>query len=289
MTYPVRQFRRFAWPEPGASFETPADHGLTPVPFRVVAADGLGIRCWRFTPRDPWGTVVVCHARGADKSRTLRLARLLYERDLEVVSFDFRGCGESDRPVRQWRGTLWDPLRDLDAVAAEAAKDTDRLALLGCSFGGNMVIAHGGTAPRRYAAVILDSTPVVRWVDMLDRQFALERRDARHPAVRAGVDRALSLVLAWWTRSNALYRHALRSVASEHMTPLMHIVGARESMFDVDESCRTLTEHCAGPLEVWRVPRGRHLTNHVVDPTGYADRVTSFLTTAFGRARKEST
>ncbi len=289
MSYPVRQFRRFAWPTPAASFEVPADYGLTPAAFRTVSVDGLAIRGWRFTPPDPWGTVVVCHARGADKSRTLRHAALLYERGLSVLTFDFRGCGESDAPRRRWRGALWDPLRDLDAVAGLAAQDTDRLALLGCSFGGNMVIAHGGTATRRYDAVILDSTPVVRWTDMLDSLFAVERRGARFATVRAGTDRVVSRALAWWTRSDALYRYARRSVANMPTTPLLHIVGQRESMFDVDESCRTLAEHCAGPLEVWRVPRARHLTNHVVDPGGYADRVTGFLARAFGRVQPERT
>jgi alpha-beta hydrolase superfamily lysophospholipase len=287
--YPVRLFRRFAWPDPAPSFEDPADYGLRPQPFETTASDGLRIRGWWFAPPDPWGVVVVCHARGASKSRTLGHVRLLRERGLAVAAFDFRACGDSDAPARKRWGSLWDPLRDLEAVVGHVEERTagdprlrGRMALLGCSFGGNMAIAHAGTTGRRYPAVVLDSTPLVRWVDMLDTLLARERRTARFAGPRAVTDRLVARAVAAWTRAGPLYRHAERSVRNLHGTSVLHIVGERDSLFDVEESCRFLRTRCAGRTEVWRVPRGRHLTNHVVDPARYADRVARFLAEAFG-------
>jgi pimeloyl-ACP methyl ester carboxylesterase len=293
--YPVRQFRRFAYPEPGADFEDPADYGLEPESFEVVAADGVRCRGWLFTPDEPWGVVIVCHARSASKSRTLRQARLLHERGLAVATFDFRGCGDSDAPPRRARGSLWAPLRDLDAVTryvcgrfAADPRTSGRVALLGCSFGGNMVIAHAGHADRTYPAVVFDSTPLVHWADMLGVLLARERRDARFPRARAGADRLIIRSVVAWTRAEALYRYARRSAGRLTGTKALLVIGARDTLFDIDESHRFLSTYYAGDTETWRVPRGRHLTNHVVDPEAYAERIATFLASAFGEAERRS-
>jgi pimeloyl-ACP methyl ester carboxylesterase len=288
--YPVRLFRRFAWPGPRPAIDTPEAHGLTPEPFEVVAADGVHIHGWVFRPARPWGVVIVCHARNASKSRTLGHARLLFDQGLAVVTFDFRGCGDSDQPRRRIWGSLWDPLRDLEAVARHVESRFDTrggtpMALLGCSFGGNMAIAHAGTTGRRYPAVVLDSTPLVRWVDMLDGLLRQERSAARFARIRGAVDWLVVRCVVAWTRAGPLYRHAKRSVRNLRGTTVLHIVGDRDTLFDVDESCQFLRSDCTGEVTIWRVPRGRHLTNHVVDPGGYARRVTDCLGAAFGGTR----
>ncbi|GIF41447.1 alpha/beta hydrolase [Actinoplanes xinjiangensis] len=284
--YPVDVFRRFVWPARGADFATPEDHGLVPEPFTVTTSDGLRIRGWVFLPPGAWGMVVVCHARNASKSRTLSHARLLVDQGLAVVTFDFRGCGESAAPRRWWRDGLWGPLKDLDAVVRHVNTAhpgfAGRVALLGCSFGGNMAIAHAGTAGRHYPAVVLDSVPLVRWVGMLDTLLRRERRGARFRRTRAVADLLVARAASLWTRAGPLYRHARRSVRALSGTRVLQIVGARDSLFDVEDSCRFLREDCAGAVTVWRVPAGRHLTNHLADPDGYAIRVVSCLRDAFG-------
>jgi pimeloyl-ACP methyl ester carboxylesterase len=293
--YPVQLFRRFAWPPPRPSFENPADYGLAAEPFDVGTDDGLRIRGWLFVPDDAWGMVIVCHARGASKSRTLGHVRLLYEQGLGVATFDFRACGESDAPRRRPWGSLWDPLRDLEAVADHVESYADgrpglrgRVAMLGCSFGGNMVLAYTGRTARRYPAVVFDSTPLVHWADMLDDLLRRERRGVRWSRVRALTDRLVARAVVAWTRAEPLYRHAQRAARNLAGTRVLHIVGERDTIFDVDESCRFLHANCPGEAEIWRVPRGRHLTNHLVDPGGYADRVTACLSAAFGPAASEA-
>lgn len=286
--YVAAQLRRFAWPQPGADYDRPEDHGLCPEPFHVWTVDGLRISGWLFTPPRPWGVVIVCHARGASKSRTLQQAALLYGLGLVVVCFDFRGCGQSDAPRRRGWGGLWDPLRDLEAVASYVelrySDDMllrDRVALLGCSFGGNMAIAHAGSTTHRYRALILDSTPLVHWEGMLDTLLAKERRTSRWPRLRAAADRMIIRVVVTMTRAEALYRHAQASARNLRRTPVLLIIGERDSLFDIEQSYRFIAANYAGEATVWRVARGRHLTNHVTDPNEYASRVTELLAAAF--------
>ncbi|MEU2022455.1 alpha/beta fold hydrolase [Streptomyces sp. NPDC016469] len=286
--YPVRLFRRFHRPVSAPDFERPEDYGLTAEPFGVVTRDGVTIRGWTFTPESPWGVVILCHARSASKSRVLRQAELLHRRGLTVVTFDFRGCGESDTARRIGGNRLQSPLRDLEAVSARVAElhGADpvlggRVALMGCSFGGNMVIAHAGTAGVHYPALVLDSTPLVRWADMLRELLRSERRGSPSPRLRAVADRAVVRAVVLSTRADVLYRLARRSAGNLARTPLLLIVGERDTLFDVEEGCRFLDRYYAGPREVWRVGRGRHLTNHVVDSDVYGERIVSFLRATF--------
>jgi pimeloyl-ACP methyl ester carboxylesterase len=292
--YVVAQYRRFARPRPGADYDQPEDHGLCAEPFSVRTEDRLRISGWVFTPPRPWGVVIVCHARGASKSRTLQHAALLHGRGLVTVCFDFRGCGRSDDSRRPGWGGLWAPLRDLSAVArfveSRYAGDPllrDRVVLLGCSFGGNMALAHAGHTTHRYRALILDSTPLVRWGGMLETLLARERQGSGWPRLRAAADRLLIRGLVTTTRADALYRHAQTSARTLRHVPVLHIVGERDTMFDIDESCRFLETNYAGEAAVWRVRRGRHLTNHVISPDEYADRVTELLITAFDEPKDQ--
>ncbi|MFI2369836.1 alpha/beta hydrolase [Streptomyces sp. NPDC018833] len=286
--YPFRLYRRFRTPARAPEFERPEDHRLTPRPFQVETADRVTIRGWAFEPDAPWGVVILCHARSAGKSRVLRQAALLHTRGLTVVTFDFRGCGESDPPPRASGISLRAPLHDLEAVARHVLREhgddevlRHRIALMGCSFGGNMAIAHAGTAGRHYPAVILDSTPLVRWQDMLRTLLRDERRGSRAPRLRAALDHAVIHAVVLRTRAEALYRQAQRSARNLGRTDLLLIVGERDTFFDIEEGCRFLDRHYAGHREVWRVRRGRHLTNHLVDPEGYGDRIVTFLRSAF--------
>lgn len=291
LAYPLRLYRRFSTPVAAADFERPADHGLRPESFEVETSDRVVVRGWAFTPAAPWGVVILTHARSASKSRVLRQARLLYGHGLAVVTFDFRGCGESGATRRPGGNSLRAPLRDLEAVAryvrrryADDPLLASRTALMGCSFGGNMAIAHAGTAGRHYPAVILDSTPLVRWQDMLRELLRTERRASRSPRLHAAADRAVIRAVVLRTGAGALYRQAVRSARGLHRTKLMYIVGERDTFFDVDEGCRFLDLYYAGPREVWRVRRGRHLTNHLVDEGAYGERIVAFLRSAFPEA-----
>ncbi len=281
--------RRFAWPDQAPSLERPEAHGLAPEAFSVRASDGVEIRGWVVAPAAPEGVVILCHGRGANKTRLLFHLAMLQRAGLGAVAFDFRGCGTSDAPQRRWFGSLWDPLFDLEAVARHverrfcAASRAGRVALLGLSFGGNMAIAHAGTTGRRYAALVLDSTPLLRWGGMLASLLERERKGARDAWLRAACDALAVAMIVKLTRADGLYRHARRSARKLAETPLLLVLGERDSFFDVEESCRFVARHYAGPVQIWRVPRGRHLTNHIAAGEAYERQVVSFLRAAMHR------
>jgi pimeloyl-ACP methyl ester carboxylesterase len=286
--YVARVFRRFAYPAHAPCFETPEEHVLEFEPFTVTSEDGVRISGWLFTHDEAHGVVIVCHPRNSNKSRVLRQIEMLVDGGMAVAVFDFRGCGDSGRSWRTFLGGMAAPLRDLEAVARlveqRVAHDpwlADRVALLGCSFGGNMAMAHAGTTGRRYAALVLDSTPLIQWQDMLGTLLARERRDARWRASRAVCDRLAIALLVAWTRTGALYRRAQASARNLRDTPLLLILGRRDGFFDVAESCRFASAYYAGPVEVWHVARGRHLPNHWAAPDEYAARVLSVLDQSF--------
>lgn len=290
--YLFGQFRRFSRPEPAATLSAPADHGLTAEPFRVPTSDGVQIDGWVFAPPDPWGVVIACHARGSNKSRTLPQVQLLHEHGLAVVTFDFRGCGDSGPALRRGLAGLCQPLRDLEAVADLVDRRFDpvlreRVALLGLSFGGNMAIAHAGTSGRRYRALILDSTPLMRWSDMLNKLLTGERRGSGWPRLRAAADWLVVRTVVVWHRAEALYRLAIRSSRNLAGTPLLLILGERDTFFDPEICCRFLDRYYAGPATVWRVRRGRHLSNHVTQPHEYGRRVVGALRAAMWPTEEE--
>jgi pimeloyl-ACP methyl ester carboxylesterase len=280
--------RRFAWPDKAPSIERPEDHGLAPEAFTVRTDDGVDIRGWVLAPEAPEGVVILCHGRSANKSRLLPQLAMLYRAGFAAVAFDFRACGTSDDPPRRWFNSMWEPLRDLEAVARYVdarfgARLAGRIALFGLSFGGNMAIAHAGTTGRRYAALILDSTPLIRWGGMLAAVLARERQGARGVRLRALCDRLAIAFIVAYTRADGLYRHALDSARQLHATPVLLVLGERDRFFDIDESVRFVEQHYAGDIQIWRVARGRHLTNHIVSAAAYEHQILAFLRDAIAR------
>lgn len=292
--YVWRTIRRFAWPDKAPSLERPEDHGLAPEAFAVRTEDGVDIRGWVLAPERPEGVVILCHGRSANMSRLLPQLAMLQRAGFAAVAFDFRACGASGQPRRRWFNSMWEPLRDLEAVARYVERRfgaerglAGRVALFGLSFGGNMAIAHAGTTGRRYAALVLDSTPLIRWGAMLTSVLARERQGAPAPRLRALCDRLAAALVVAFTRADGLYRHARFSASQLRDTPLLLVLGERDGFFDVEESVRFVERHYAGRARIWRVRRGRHLTNHIVSADAYEQQVVAFLRDAVSHHRSE--
>ncbi len=289
--YVGQRFVRLVYPQAAAMQLDPAEFGLAPECFEVTARDGVVIRGWVFEPAgSPCGIAVICHGRYLDMSRHLPQIRSIVEGDATVVAFDFRGCGRSEAPKRWLFNSLWEPLWDLHAVLdfverryARSPEVIERLAMVGFSFGGNMALAYAGRYGRSYAALVLDSTPLVRWETMLVEILRRERSHSRLAPLRALGDVVIVRLAVWWTRSDALYRLACRSTRQLKHTSVLSIVGTKDNFFDVESACAFIERYFGPEAEVWRVPRGRHLTNHLVAPVTYPQRVNAVLSQAFAR------
>lgn len=135
-------------------------------PFRHPAADGysLGGFCWRHAQPDPQRPLVIINAATSVRCRYYaRFADYLFAHGCDVLTYDYRGIGES-RPASlrgfQASWSDWGRL-DFEAMLAHAAAHFpgQPVDVVGHSFGGCAV----GLAP---------SAGQIRRVVMVGAQFA---------------------------------------------------------------------------------------------------------------------
>ena len=76
------------------------DPGEQNIPFENISfktADNLTIRGWYMPAKNPAKAVILAHGRGANKNEGMRFARALHHAGFNLLTFDFRNCGESDK------------------------------------------------------------------------------------------------------------------------------------------------------------------------------------------------
>lgn len=137
----------------------------------VIVANGLRTHVQLLRAVDPQGAppLVVCvHGLGYDSlaSFYLTLAPPLAEAGADVLAYDLRGHGRSERPNRGYR--LGDFVEDLAAVLAEYG-DGRRAYLIGNSFGGTVALSFAARSPEQVAGVVaIEAEPATpRWVERM--------------------------------------------------------------------------------------------------------------------------
>ena len=107
-------------------------------------------------------TIIICHGFRGTKENSGNLFEFAYrlnELALNVLAFDFRGCGESDGDFADI--TLSRNVEDLKRLIDYADQEFSiPIILLGRSFGGSTIIA-GGAEDSRVEALVLWATPVL--------------------------------------------------------------------------------------------------------------------------------
>lgn len=129
----------------------PPDGLVTPVRTR----DGLTLRVARWSVRDPRGTVAVAIGRSEFIEQYAEIVAALLARGFEVVVWDWRGQGQSDREIRQIRRgyvSHFDAYRrDLEAVMQQVVAPLSARPwfALGHSMGAAILLdqAHDGESP----------------------------------------------------------------------------------------------------------------------------------------------
>ena len=137
----------------------------------MILANGLRTHVQWLRAEDRQGPppLVVCvHGLGYDSlaSFYLTLAPPLAESGLDVLTYDLRGHGRSERPDRCY--LLGDFFDDLTSLLAENCDDR-RIHLIGNSFGGTVALSFAARNPERVAGVVaIESEPATaRWVERM--------------------------------------------------------------------------------------------------------------------------
>jgi predicted alpha/beta-fold hydrolase len=117
---------------------------------------------------------IIAHGlEGSSAQKYVRgMAGTLHAAQWDVLAWNFRGCsGEPNRLLRAYHSG---DTADLAAVIAHAAADYERIALIGFSLGGNVVLKYLGEAPPQPAvfAAVAISAPL----DLTSSARALDQR-----------------------------------------------------------------------------------------------------------------
>lgn len=112
-----------------------------------------------YAPPSPTATVVICHSSGESALKYLEFASFFFDMGYKVCLFDFRGHGESWRPLPNRSVTHVD---DFDGYVHDLADCVDRFAspdlplyLFGCGMGGAVALRYLQLNPRRAAKACL--------------------------------------------------------------------------------------------------------------------------------------
>lgn len=138
----------------------PSRFGLAYEDAVFLSADGVRLKGW-FVKGKGHGrlpTVIICHGLGANRSDFTGLAAGLSKNGFNVLLFDFRGHGESERRASSFGYTeQGDLLGALKYVKTRNDVDAGRIGVYGFSMGGAVaVLAAASTGDIR--AVIADSS-----------------------------------------------------------------------------------------------------------------------------------
>jgi alpha-beta hydrolase superfamily lysophospholipase len=135
---------------------TPGDAGLDYRDVTLATADGLHLTAWYVPAAGPGApTVLLAHGLQDSKWTLLRLIPWLHEVGYNVMAFDFRGHGGSDkRPTTVGREEVLDVQAALDWLDSEGVGD--RVAALGQSLGAAALV-NTAAIDDRLDALVLDS------------------------------------------------------------------------------------------------------------------------------------
>ena len=135
---------------------TPGDAGLDYRDVTLSTADGLHLAAWYVPASTPGApTMLLAHGLQDSKWTLLRLIPWLHEAGYNVMAFDFRGHGQSDkRPTTVGREEVLDVQAALDWLDAEGVGD--KVVALGQSLGGAALV-NTAAIDGRLDALVLDS------------------------------------------------------------------------------------------------------------------------------------
>jgi pimeloyl-ACP methyl ester carboxylesterase len=220
--------------------------------------------------------VILGHAMGLDKSRSLAQARLLHRAGYTVVLFDFRNHGASFRDHALTRFSHrfnHDLVAVVDQVRAMPEHAHARIALWGFSFSTFPVLDTLARLDGAVHAVICDSGPT-RDLPVIISSLPRSGLLPVPQALRAPPARTL------W---QAVYRRLATAMLDPpaDWPPTLLVVGDRDTVTPVDQVRAVARRYPHAELLV--VPGAGHLQAIKVDRHTYTTTVLDFLTRALSK------
>jgi uncharacterized protein len=251
---------------------TPADLGLTYERVTLSAPDGVRLAAWYVPCRGARAGIVVCHGYRACRQYTQWLLPLLHHAGFAVMTFDFRGMGESGGSTCSFGSLEKEDVRAaVHDLRQRAGLGLGKVGVWGHSLGGAAAIL-AAADDRDIGAVVTDSA-FARLDQMVRQRFS----GLGAPGV------PLADCTRWWAERMCGFSAGTVAPASVvariSPRPLMIIHGEADS-YTPSSHAKTLYAAAAGPKQLWIVPGASHTSCHSKDPGEYERRVSAF----FGQA-----
>lgn len=255
--------------------------------FEVKTPDGLTLRgsIYRRPEQPPRGLIVFCHEFGSNHWSVMLYASALWKAGFNVLSFDFRNLGESDRQAGyvplHWM-THYE-VTDLNAVLDYVQQQPDLKDLPAGLFG----ISRGGSTAL-YVASIRPEVLCVATEGAFDTQLMLLAHARRW--ISLIVSERLVELIPWWhvrfTLTLARYfsqiRRGCRYAILGNVLPklkdksLLMIAGKRDT-YVVPEVPIEICRLAGKPEALWIVPNAKHNLARLVAAEEYDRRLVEFF------------
>lgn len=251
--------------------ETPeANLGVAYRDVDLETSDGLTLDGW-YVPSQNGAAVIVFPGR---RESTQSRARMLSDHGYGVLLLDRRGEGESDGVPNAFG---WGGYRDIAAgvefLSAQQGVDPDRIAGLGLSVGGEMLIELAARPDDGLAAVISDGAGTRSWAE------EKETPDGNLLGAPSLLAKTAAVAVFSDTAPPPSMFDLIPDVAP---TPLF-LISSQEAKNEVLAS--RFAEVAGAGAETWAIPGDHHVGGMDVAPKAYERRVVGFLERSLGEAR----
>lgn len=209
---------------------------------------------------DSRGTMIVCHGVGANRRDISAITQLVHDCGYQVLSFDFRGHGDSDgRTITYGANERLDVLGAYDYCLSRSDVDPARLYALGVSMGGSSLLLALPDMPQVRAAVI--DSAFADLSAMVDHQLRFFPGPLRRPLHQV-------TALAGWCETGFDIETIRPIDALPRITARLLFVAGSEDFIVPTEHSRRL--HAAAPDSQLHVePEAPHIGAAMLNPAEY--------------------
>ena len=265
---------------------------------RFETEDGLTLQACHFPQLDrpSRGLILFCHELGGNRWSALSYCEALFEAGFEILSFDFRNHGSSDKQADyeplHWltQFELVDVCGALSLIEARDELKQQPLGIFGVSRGGSAALAAAATSDvvecvaceSAYSTRSMMSLFSQRWVSLLVPQWMSGWIPAWHVELSLTGGRLYSQF-----KRKCRYAHIERFVRKLRKRQVLLISGERDNY--VRPEIANALHQCLGEetTELWMVPKARHNGARQADKEGYDRRLVEFFSALSTESRKE--
>jgi uncharacterized protein len=252
----------------------PPNYVYKPEKVNFQSTDGLRINGFFYPNPNTRRAVIVCHGLHSSCADMHVPAITFQQMNYNVLSFDFRACGESEgwamsagfREVRDLLGAI-------KYLKTRPEVDPEKFVIMGYSMGGAATILAAAQAPEIKAIVTEGAFGSLNRV--LDANY---RHFFRLPPVPFKLTAVMtSKMISRLGMRDVNPENALRKLQDEgRELPIMIIHGDKDGVIPVTEALY-LYEAAGSQKELWIEPDAGHVVAYAVERKDYITRVSAFL------------